>query len=83
MVVPVLSSTFASFSRSFGFLGASSIGWLLIDEAGQATPQAAVGALWRARRAVLVGDPLQLKPVLTVSGAAMEHMRTHYGVDAY
>lgn len=83
MVVPVLSSTFASFSRSFGSLGASSIGWLLIDEAGQATPQAAVGALWRARRAVLVGDPLQLKPVLTVSGAAMEHMRTHYGVDAY
>lgn len=83
MLVPVLSSTFASFSRSFGSLGVGEIGWLLVDEAGQATPQAAVGALWRARRAVLVGDPLQLKPIITVSDAVLEHMRTRYGVDEY
>jgi hypothetical protein len=83
MLVPVLSSTFASFARSFGSLGVGEIGWLLVDEAGQATPQAAVGALWRARRAVLVGDPLQLKPIVTVSEAVLEHMRTRYGVDEY
>lgn len=83
MVVPVLSSTFASFARSFGSLGASEIGWLLVDEAGQAPPQAAVGALWRSRRALLVGDPLQLKPIVTVSDAALEHMRTRYCVDAH
>lgn len=80
MAVPVLSSTFASFARSFGSFGCGEIGWLLVDEAGQATPQAAVGALWRARRAVLVGDPLQLKPIVTVSDAVLEHMRTCYGV---
>lgn len=80
MVVPVLSSTFASFARSFGSISASEIGWLFVDEAGQATPQAAVGALWRSRRAVLVGDPLQLKPILSVSDAVLEHMRTRYGV---
>lgn len=83
MVVPVLSSTFASFARSFGSLGCGEIGWLLVDEAGQATPQAATGALWRAQRAVLVGDPLQLEPIVTVSDAVLEHMRTRYQVDAH
>ena len=66
MVVPVISTTFASFANQFKQLGRGSLGWVLIDEAGQAVPQAGVGALWRANHAIVVGDPLQIEPVFTV-----------------
>lgn len=80
-LVPVVSSTFASFGRMFSHLGREAIGWLLIDEAGQATPGAAAGAIWRAQRAVVVGDPLQLEPIVPLPFTVQQALRRHYGVD--
>lgn len=66
LLVPVLSSTFASvgtFLRDVKQPGV--IGMLVVDEAGQAQPQMALGALYRSRSAVIVGDPKQVEPVVT------------------
>jgi hypothetical protein len=67
LAVPVVSSTFASFPRCFSGLDERQIGLLLIDEAGQAVPSHALGAIWRSKRALLVGDPLQVEPVITMN----------------
>lgn len=81
-VVPVISTTLASFGRLFQGLEAGSLGWLLIDEAGQATPASVAGAMWRARRAVVVGDPLQIEPVMTVPKALVERLGRNNRLDA-
>lgn len=80
LVVPVISTTFASIPRMFHSLGRESIGWLLIDEAGQALPQQAAGAIWRAARTVVVGDPNQLEPVLGMPAAVEGALARHYDV---
>lgn len=80
--VPVVSTTLASFDRLFQGMGRESLGWLLIDEAGQATPQSIAGALWRSKRAVIIGDPLQVEPVMTVPTAVVKELRNKHKMDA-
>ncbi len=72
LIVPVVSTTFHSLGKIFQTMGKESIGWLLIDEAGQATPQSPVGGLFRSKRAIFVGDPLQVEPVIQIEDKLSE-----------
>ncbi|TCQ74873.1 AAA domain-containing protein [Ochrobactrum sp. BH3] len=81
LLVPVVSTTFASVSRMFGKIGPESFGWLLVDEAGQALPQAAAGALMRTQRAMVVGDPIQIEPVVVLPDQLTEAMCQQFGID--
>lgn len=65
LLVPVISTTFASVGQMFRDMNsAGSLGLLIVDEAGQASPQIAVGALFRCRQALIVGDPKQVEPIV-------------------
>lgn len=69
LLTPVISSTFASVGKFLQHIKKpESLGTLIIDEAGQAQPHNAIGALMRCRKAIIVGDPQQIEPVVTISG---------------
>jgi hypothetical protein len=63
ILIPVFSSTFASFSNLCQSMFKEDIGYLFIDEAGQSLPHHAAGAIYRSKNVVIVGDPMQIPPV--------------------
>lgn len=81
LVVPLVSTTFASVNRMIGKLPPESFGWLLVDEAGQAVPQAAVGAIMRTKRAVIVGDPIQIEPIVMLPNTLTDAICRQFGID--
>ncbi|MCD8327664.1 MAG: AAA domain-containing protein [Ruminococcus sp.] len=84
IIIPVLSSTFASVGRFLKYAGRKSLGMLIVDEAGQATPQSALGALYRTKRAIIVGDPLQIEPVVTTPQVLIDILADNTNIsDAY
>jgi len=78
--IPLVSVTLASFQRQFSKLRRASIGWLLLDEAGQATPASACGAIWRSQRCIVIGDTMQIPPVVTIAPALDKLLQDAYGI---
>lgn len=84
LITPVLSTTFASVSSFLSFANrAGTIGMLIVDEAGQAPPHVAAGALYRCRKAVIVGDPKQIEPVVTAETDMFKRIMTSGMLAAY
>ena len=64
-ITPVIGTTFASVESMFsGSFNKGQYGMLIVDESGQVLPQNAMGALARSRKALIVGDPKQIPPVV-------------------
>ena len=83
LVIPVVSTTFASVESFLSNIQQEEIGLLIIDEAGQATPQSALGALWRTQRAIIVGDPLQVEPVVPIPKELVKRFADEYNIPSY
>ena len=66
LLVPVISTTFASAGQFFKYVNKmDALGTIIVDEAGQATPQMALRLFSKASRAIVVGDPNQIEPVVS------------------
>lgn len=64
---PVVSTSLSSVESQFRLMQKTSgFGLVMIDEAGQAVNYHIVGLLQRCRQAILVGDPIQLEPVVAL-----------------
>lgn len=66
LFVPVISTSLASVQKFLGDIGEDELSFLIIDEAGQATPASVLGVINRFRKTILLGDPFQIEPVTTI-----------------
>ncbi len=78
--IPLVSATLASVEKLFTKMGKGSIGWLLLDEAGQANPAHACGAIWRSEKCILIGDTLQVPPVVTIPEGLADLLQEQYSL---
>lgn len=77
LMTPVISTTFASAQSFLSDIEKSGVlGTLIVDESGQAQPQMSVGAMFRCRKSIIVGDPKQIEPVVTAETDMIKQLFT-------
>ena len=67
LLFPVFLSTLHSLRRLFPYLRSDCIDQAIVDEAGQIPPHQPFPLLVRSSRAMFLGDPWQLEPVISLS----------------
>ena len=72
LLFPVFTSTLHSVRNLFPFLDNGCIDQLIVDEAGMAQLHLVFPALARCNKALIVGDPRQLEPVMNLSRTTLE-----------
>ncbi|PSV47311.1 DEAD/DEAH box helicase [Photobacterium indicum] len=69
LLYPVMSTSLSSVESQFRLMQKkATIGLAMFDEAGQSVNYHVVGLLQRCKQAMVVGDPIQLEPVVPVQG---------------
>lgn len=81
LIVPVISTTFASVSNFLDGIQKEQLSTLIIDEAGQASPSSSIGAIWRFKKSIIVGDPLQVEPVITIPKEIVKIFARKYKIE--
>ena len=85
LLFPVVSTTFHSFQTLFSSLwenrNSLPLGTIVVDEAGQGMPYMALAAFLLGRRAIVVGDPLQLEPVVPIPEEIFNVILKKYGLE--
>ncbi|MGI2909341.1 AAA domain-containing protein [Tolypothrix sp. VBCCA 56010] len=72
LVFPVFTSTLHSIRNLFPYTDSGCIDQLIVDEAGMIPPHQAFPALVRCNKALVVGDPWQLEPVVNLPHQTLE-----------
>jgi len=80
MVFPVTTSTLAAVGGMWaGFNRAETIyRTILADESGMITSKDIVPAMTQATRAIIVGDPKQLKPIVAINEIFLDYFQSQY-----
>lgn len=81
MAYPVNTSTLAAVNGMFSSLKKNVFNLVLADEAGMIAEHSILPALNRARRAIIVGDPKQLEPIISIEDIFLDSLKEKYDED--
>ncbi|MFA6137400.1 MAG: AAA domain-containing protein [Sulfurimonas sp.] len=77
LVYPVMTTTLASSLGLFYSSKPDIYDYLIVDEAGMIPPHLLFPLIARSKRAVVVGDPKQLEPIITINNEKKEEYKKH------